>query len=198
MYRFRVLFLFSTLSSRRRLSLLLEPFAVRLLVAFMPVESQRFSFYIPGNVVGRGPTGGNKRVTLNARELRRSRVERGRSSDRQLATNLPLLLKMPVGGWPLSNHRKLELSPARWEFNQPLMHALLQSRAGIVESCKLVQLVLLRICRQTDAKFRALPQCESGAYGIRTRDLLNAIEARSPFFGCRAAPVLSGISQEIA
>jgi hypothetical protein len=42
MDRFRGLFLFSTLSSRGRLSLLLEPFAVGLLVAFMPVESQRF------------------------------------------------------------------------------------------------------------------------------------------------------------
>ena len=43
MDRFRVLLFFSTLSSRGRLSLLLEPFAVALLIAFMPVESQRFA-----------------------------------------------------------------------------------------------------------------------------------------------------------
>ena len=43
MNRFRALFLFSELSSRGRLSLLLEPFAVALLIAFMPVESQRFA-----------------------------------------------------------------------------------------------------------------------------------------------------------
>jgi hypothetical protein len=43
MDRFRGLILFSTLSSRGRLSLLLEPFAVGLLIAFMPIESQRFS-----------------------------------------------------------------------------------------------------------------------------------------------------------
>ena len=42
MDRFRGLFLFSKLSSRGRLSLLLEPFAVGLVVAFMPVESQPF------------------------------------------------------------------------------------------------------------------------------------------------------------
>ncbi len=42
MYRFRGLSLFSELSSRGRLSLPLEPFAVGLLIAFMPVESQRF------------------------------------------------------------------------------------------------------------------------------------------------------------
>ncbi|PYK44746.1 MAG: hypothetical protein DME53_07215 [Verrucomicrobia bacterium] len=41
MDRFRVLLFFSTLSSRGRLSLLLEPFAVALLIAFMPVESQQ-------------------------------------------------------------------------------------------------------------------------------------------------------------
>src|SRR5439155_9449305 len=40
-YRFRALLLFSTLSSRGRLSLLLEPFAVGLLIAFMPVTSQQ-------------------------------------------------------------------------------------------------------------------------------------------------------------
>src|SRR5258707_15681993 len=40
MDRFRDLFLFSKLSSRGRLSLLLEPFAVALLIGFMPVESQ--------------------------------------------------------------------------------------------------------------------------------------------------------------
>src|SRR5436309_8965914 len=38
---FRDLLLFSELSSRGRLSLLLEPFAVALLIAFMPVESQQ-------------------------------------------------------------------------------------------------------------------------------------------------------------
>src|SRR5215472_7664052 len=41
MDRFRVLFLFSKLSSRGRLSLQLEPFAVELLIAFMLVESQQ-------------------------------------------------------------------------------------------------------------------------------------------------------------
>ena len=43
MNRLRGLFLFSRLSSRGPLSLLLEPFAVGLLIAFMPVESQRFA-----------------------------------------------------------------------------------------------------------------------------------------------------------
>src|SRR5437763_11468319 len=38
---FRGVLLFSKLSSRGRLSLLLEPFAVELLIAFMPVESQQ-------------------------------------------------------------------------------------------------------------------------------------------------------------
>ena len=37
---FRDLLLFSKLSSRGRLSLLLEPFAVALFFGFMPVESQ--------------------------------------------------------------------------------------------------------------------------------------------------------------
>src|SRR5205814_7585199 len=41
MYRFRGLVLFSTLSSRGPLSLLLEPFAVGLLIVFIPVESQQ-------------------------------------------------------------------------------------------------------------------------------------------------------------
>src|SRR5438034_8126875 len=41
MNRFRRLFLFSKLSSRGPLSLLLEPFAVGLLIAFMPVESHQ-------------------------------------------------------------------------------------------------------------------------------------------------------------
>src|SRR5213596_991785 len=40
---FRDLILFSELSSRGRLSLLLEPFAVALFIAFMPVESQRLA-----------------------------------------------------------------------------------------------------------------------------------------------------------
>src|SRR5438552_1532463 len=44
---FRRLFLFSTLSSRGRLSLLLEPFAVGLLIAFMPVESQQLTLRAP-------------------------------------------------------------------------------------------------------------------------------------------------------
>src|SRR4030095_5955216 len=39
--RLRRLFLFSTLSSRERLSLLPEPFSVELLIAFMPVESHQ-------------------------------------------------------------------------------------------------------------------------------------------------------------
>jgi hypothetical protein len=43
MNRFRALFLFSKLSSRERLSLLLEPFAVGLLIAFMPVESRQLT-----------------------------------------------------------------------------------------------------------------------------------------------------------
>src|ERR1041385_1743136 len=43
MDRFRDLLLFSKLSSRGRLSLLLEPFAVPLLIGFMPVESQRLA-----------------------------------------------------------------------------------------------------------------------------------------------------------
>ena len=43
MDRFRGLILFSTLSSRGRFSLLLEPFAVGLLIAFMPVESQQLT-----------------------------------------------------------------------------------------------------------------------------------------------------------
>jgi hypothetical protein len=43
MYRLRGLTLFSKLSSRGRLSLLLEPFAVGLSIAFMPVESQQLS-----------------------------------------------------------------------------------------------------------------------------------------------------------
>ncbi len=43
MNRFRGFVLFSKLSSRGRLSLLLEPFAVALLIAFMPVESQQFA-----------------------------------------------------------------------------------------------------------------------------------------------------------
>src|SRR6266545_3883737 len=42
---FRGLTLVSKLSSRGRLSLLLEPFAVGLLIAFMPVESQRFALH---------------------------------------------------------------------------------------------------------------------------------------------------------
>src|SRR5205823_7703264 len=42
MNRFRRLFFFSKLSSRGRLSLLLEPYAVGLIIAFIPVESQRF------------------------------------------------------------------------------------------------------------------------------------------------------------
>src|SRR5262249_25890702 len=42
-YRVPVLPLFSTLSSRGRLSLLLEPFAVGLLIAFMPGESQQLT-----------------------------------------------------------------------------------------------------------------------------------------------------------
>src|SRR5262245_927414 len=41
MYRFRVSLLFSTLSSRGRLSLLLEPFAIGLVIAFMLVESHQ-------------------------------------------------------------------------------------------------------------------------------------------------------------
>src|SRR2546430_9619491 len=40
MYRLRGLILFSELSSKGALSLLLEPLAVGLLIAFMPVESQ--------------------------------------------------------------------------------------------------------------------------------------------------------------
>ena len=43
MDRFRGLILFSTLSSRGPLSLLLELFAVGLLIAFMPAESQPFA-----------------------------------------------------------------------------------------------------------------------------------------------------------
>src|SRR5437870_1984117 len=43
MNRLRGFVLFSKLTSRGRLSLLLEPFAVGLLIAFMPVESQRFT-----------------------------------------------------------------------------------------------------------------------------------------------------------
>ena len=47
MDRFRVLLFFSTLSSRGRLSLLLEPFAEGLLIAFMPVESQQLTLRAP-------------------------------------------------------------------------------------------------------------------------------------------------------
>jgi len=42
MNRFRGLILFSELSSRGRLSLPLEPFAVGLRITFMSVESQQF------------------------------------------------------------------------------------------------------------------------------------------------------------
>src|SRR5947207_15916288 len=43
MYRLRGLTLFSELSSRGALSLLLEPFAVGSIVGFMPIGSQRFA-----------------------------------------------------------------------------------------------------------------------------------------------------------
>src|SRR5262249_42486146 len=45
MYRFPVLLRFSTLASRGRLSLLLEPFAVGLVIVFMPVESQQLAVH---------------------------------------------------------------------------------------------------------------------------------------------------------
>ena len=99
MDRFRVLLFFSTLSSRGRLSLLLEPFAVALLIAFMPVESQQFALRAAWEKL---------RVCYRAR---------------------------------------------RMAFNSSA-----QSRSAV------------------DAASDNM-QKENGAYGIRTRDLLNAIEA---------------------